>query len=128
MQVLKASLLVKITTNYGLNSFYFLQGKHFIYIITYKHHNKLKKWIVFRDEYAKPQKVGVEKKWLPLAYIWTHKQYWDHKNNAIFLAHLNFYRTFFFLVCRCQSLYQRSYSPDMNNNTLNIKSIMLLLL
>ena len=71
MQVLKTSLLVKITINSGLNSFYFLQAKYFICIITYKHHNKLKKWIVFRDEYAKTQKVGVEKKWLPLAYIWT---------------------------------------------------------
>jgi len=62
MQFLKASLLVKITINSGLNSFYFLQAKHFIHIITYKHHNKLKKLIVFRDECTKTQKVGVKNK------------------------------------------------------------------
>ena len=64
-------------------------------------------------------------------YPWPkfgHKQYWNHKNNPIFLAHLNLLWTFFFLVCKCQSLHQRSYSPDMNINNFNIKSIMLSLL
>ena len=52
MQFLKTLLLVKITINSGLNSF----------PITHKHHNKLKKLIVFRDECTKTQKVRVKNK------------------------------------------------------------------